>query len=105
MSEIDLSNENVDLGSSVHCVAARWWRDTSKCVVVEFEETRNSYSVGDRFSLRLDVDKVAFLDHAEDKTIDSIVQSKVREIWERIMKRRVWSPSLAVPVRPSSHSA
>jgi hypothetical protein len=101
MSEIDLSNENLNLGSTVHCVAARWWRETSKCAVVEFEEKKNSYTLGDRFSLRLDLDKIAFLDHAKDATIDHIVQSKVRDIWERIMKKRVWSPSLVQPVKPS----
>jgi hypothetical protein len=91
VAEIDLRSEKIDLGSKLHCTAARWWRTGSKCAIVEFNELGNSSAVVATFALRLDLDKIVFLDHAKDKTIDNIVQGKVQEIWEIIMNRTLVS--------------
>jgi len=88
MAEIDLRGEQLDLGSRLNCVAARWWSPRSACAVVVFDELGNSSNVVASFALRLDLDKIAFLDHAKDRMIDNIVQGKVKDIWEVIVKKR-----------------
>lgn len=88
MAEMDLRGEPLDLGSRVNCVAARWWSARSACAVVVFDELGNSSNVVASFALRLDLEKIAFLDHAKDRTIDNILQHKVKDIWEVIVKKR-----------------
>jgi hypothetical protein len=93
--EIDMRGEQLDLGSKLKCTVARWWSGTSRCAIVEFDELGNSNNIVATFSLRLDLDKIVFLDHAKDRMMDNIVQGKVREIWEVIVNRRLhMAPSL-----------
>ncbi len=100
MPEIDMTTDDFGLGGKVQCVRARWWRGESKCVVVDFEETGSYLAKNNKFSFRLDLDKVVFLDHISDSTIDSVVHSKVEPIWQKIMnwKLNTRSPrDVAIP--------
>lgn len=93
MTEIALADQKFWLGPNVQCVKARWWSDTTRCVVVDFVELparvrgRPERS-GREFSLRLDLDKAVFLDHFGDETIDNAVQSGVVEIWRLIVAEK-----------------
>lgn len=62
---------------------AEWWGDRSHFAVVRF-------LVGgiEKFSLRLDLDKRVFLDHAPDAETDQAIQARVQTIWSDVVRAK-----------------
>jgi hypothetical protein len=88
----DLSlSDKIPPSERVAYLAARWWTDSSRLVIIDFEERRSEK----RFSLCLDLEKATFIDHAENSVIDSEVQSKTKDILRTIIDAR-W------PTKPKS---
>lgn len=95
MAEINLSDDKFDLGKLVVCLKARWWSENPKLVVVDFEERPTRHP----FSLRLDLDKITFIDHARSETIDKAVRSNAKSIWKTIIARKDHRPRKATRAR------
>ncbi|VIO76097.1 hypothetical protein [Bradyrhizobium ivorense] len=79
-------------------VAAHWWTDDARLVIIDFEERRSDK----KFSLCLDLEKATFIDHAEDSLVDSEVQSKTKDILRTIIDARWPKPSKAPDRRTRS---
>jgi hypothetical protein len=75
-------------------LTAEWWDENSKFVVVRGATSTDP----EDFALRLDIEKRAFLDHASNSTVDTLLQSQVQEI-----SRLVWSERVAQ--REKHHTA
>ena len=85
----------VDLSSQVEAfrsLTAEWWDEKSKFVVVRGA----TWVDEDSFSLRLDLEKRAFLDHATNLKTDELVQSMVQLIsqlvWHEKLRQRKLQP-------------
>ena len=69
-------------------LTAQWWDENSKFVVVSGSTKKDPAN----FTLRLDLEKRAFLDHAPNPHTDELVQSQVHEIsrlvWNERLKQR-----------------
>ena len=77
----------VDLSSRIKpfgLLTAEWWDENSKCVVVRGSMKKEH----EDFVLRLDLDKRAFLDHAENSDTDKLVQSHAALIAQLVWKAR-----------------
>ena len=83
MTDISLL-ETIKPSERVSYVAAHWWTDDARLVIIDFEELRSDK----RFSLCLDIEKATFIDHAEDSVIDSEVQSRTKDILRTIIDAR-----------------
>jgi hypothetical protein len=97
MTDLSLVNK-IGPSERVTYLAAHWWTEDSKLVIVDFEERRSDK----RFSLCLDLEKASFIDHAEDSVVDSEVQSKTKDILRTIIDARWPAPSKAPAPRTRS---
>lgn len=78
----------VDLSSLVEpfrLLTAEWWDENSKFVVVRGSTQKDA----DPFSLRLDLEKRAFLDHAKNPKTDELIQSQVQIISQLVWHERL----------------
>jgi hypothetical protein len=78
----------LDLSSGMQLfrlLTAQWWDENSKFVVVSGSTKKDP----ENFTLRLDLEKRAFLDHAPNSHTDELVQSQAHEI-----SRLVWNERL-----------
>jgi hypothetical protein len=79
--------KTVDLSSRIKpfdLLTAEWWDENSKCVVVRGSMNKDH----EDFALRLDLDKRAFLDHAENADMDKLVQGQASLISQLVWKAR-----------------
>lgn len=83
MADLSLSDK-IRPSERVAYLAAHWWTDDPRLVIIDFEERRSDK----RFSLCLDLEKATFIDHAENSVIDSEVQSKTKDILRTIIDAR-----------------
>jgi hypothetical protein len=67
----------------INFLRAEWWGDLSRFVVIRYSERD-----GIEGSLRMDIDKRAFIDHIADPAKDEAVQSQALPIWEILAKLR-----------------
>jgi hypothetical protein len=63
---------------------AEWWDPSSRFVLVRYSYKDHEEELG----LRLDLDKVVFLDHMPDPKLDAEVQKRVHSIWKIVAHER-----------------
>jgi hypothetical protein len=78
----------IDLSSHIDAflkLTAEWWEENSKFVVIRGATKKDA----DKFALRLDLDKRAFLDHVDNERTDKLVQSQAKAISELVWSERL----------------
>jgi hypothetical protein len=63
-------------------VEAQWWDQESPLVVVLCSHR------GDMTKLRMDIDKIAFLDHLADPREDKAIRELTVPVWETVARER-----------------
>ena len=73
----------VEPAGDIEFIQAKWWNTGSRFAVILTRDRR-----GIEKSLRMDVNKRAFLDHFSDESVDVFVQARATNVWEMIAEAR-----------------